>query len=142
MAWNSKKHESVKHTVLQLKDKETRTHYIDTWITGYTLDSDQYAKAEADQVRGKAKQSIIVEKGRQKIEIDSDAGEKRRDLLVSMITSLREGDEYEEDIDDVKRQLKTNRAVNWIYEQWADHMDDRSNFLEAPVPKPKSTSKA
>lgn len=117
-------------TSVELKHPVTGKR-IGVVISGYTPDSQEWKQAEARIVQRK-KQSLIMEKGQQRIELDSDAAEKRRALLAAVVTGITGIDDWKFSHAAVT-ELFADPLYNWMFEQWAEHLDDRANFFEESV---------
>lgn len=108
-------------------------------ITGYTPDSVQWRNAQKDISDPKKKQSLILEKGRSHIEIDSDSADKRRLLLARVVTDISGLDDWEFSPTAVEK-LFEDPQYSWIHEQWSEHLDARENFFEKPArPAPRGS---
>jgi hypothetical protein len=96
-------------------------------ISGFTPDSKEWRKA-AKKINGPAqKQYLTIEKKASKIELDKDSGEKRKKLLIAVVTDITGIDDFKSSPETIN-ELLDNPAYGWMLEQWGEHLDDRSNF--------------
>ncbi|MCP5006164.1 MAG: hypothetical protein GY941_19820 [Planctomycetes bacterium] len=100
-------------------------------FTGYTPDSAQWLKASKAGVNPNKKQSLILgKKGDNRIELDNDATEKRKNLLIKMITNIEGIGKWKYNTDNAKQMLNDPK-YSWMLEQWGEHLDSRENFFQA-----------
>ncbi len=130
---------SAETTTLELLNPEN-DYPLGVYIVGYTVDSKKWRKAERVIVNPNKKQSVIIEKNQNRIELDSNAADNKRKLIIDMITDITGLDDWTFSKENVKS-LFDDPAYNWIMEQWSDHLDNRNNFLSIPVPDAKPTLK-
>lgn len=108
-------------------------------VSGYTPDSVQWRKAQKEILDPKKKQSLILEKGRNHIELDADSADKRRLLLAKVVTDISGIDDWEFSQDAVIK-LFEDPQYSWIHEQWGEHVDNRENFFVKPAkPAPRGS---
>lgn len=108
-------------------------------ITGHTPDSAAWRKAQQEIVSGDS-QSLILEKGLQRIELDPDSREKRDRMLTSIVTNITGIEDWEFSPEAVKK-LFQDPKYGWMLEQWSEHLDDRKNFFGSSAKSAKSGSK-
>lgn len=120
-------------TTLQLMHPVTGEVIEGVSITGYTPDSKEWKKTERRIVGPNKKQSLIIEKGKQRLELDGDGYKNRQKLLYSVIISidgLKNNDEpLELTSTEQIREFITQPKYSWMLEDWGDHLDERSNFF-------------
>jgi len=98
-------------------------------ITGFTPDSTEWRAHQRRLSNPNSKTSLYIEKGgRQSIDLDSDAAEKKRELLAAVVTSIEGLDNWEFSPENVA-DLFENPKLAWMVEQWGDHLDERKNFF-------------
>ena len=115
-------------TTLNLKHPMTEEE-TGVVISGYTPDSKEWKKFEKEVLDPNKKQSLIIEKGKQRLELDSDGVEKRRKLLVLVITNIEGIDDWKFSEQSVEDLLINSENHQWMLEQWGEHLDDRKNFF-------------
>lgn len=97
-------------------------------IEGYTPDSKEFKLAQKKIAGVKKTQHIIIEKNASKLELDSDSGEKRTQLLIEIVTGISGVDDFKSTPESIATLLKQDEC-GWILEQWGEHLDDRQNFF-------------
>jgi len=132
-------------TTLFLKHPVTE-ETLSVSITGITPDSKEWKKIEKDVVGPNKKQSLIIEKGKQSIELDSDGMIKREEILRRAIKSI-DGIESKGAPVVLNEQVGITAHLNdpqygWMLEQWGDHLDDRSHFFGSSEKTANSGSSA
>lgn len=113
-------------------------------IHGYTPDSKEWRQAQKALLDPTKTPSVqLGKKGKNTMDIPNDpkAYEKRIKLLASVVTNI-EGIEGWEFSPQNTLILFMNDGMAWMVEQWEDHMEDRSNFLETSESPAKGGSKA
>ena len=132
---------SASVTTLILKHPQTEEPTTVS-ITGITPDTDEWAKIQKEIVGPNKKQSLIIEKGKQSIELDSDGMEKRESIIRASIRSIdgitEKGMPVVLNQPDVIVEFIAKPQFKWMLEQWAEHLDDRSNFF-ASAGKPAAS---
>lgn len=97
-------------------------------ITGFTPDSKEWRDADKKLSKPNQKQYITVQKKETKIELDSDSGEKQRELVKSIVTDIQGIDKWEY-TKEKGISLLGNPIYSWILDDWIEHLDDRANFF-------------
>ena len=126
-------------TVLKLKHPVTDDE-LPVEIEGYTPDSAEWRVLQKTIVQPNKKQNLIIEKGRNLIELDANSADKRRELLSKVITNITGLDGWVFSTDAVVK-LFDDPLYSWMLDQWGEHVDDRANFFGKPVTVAKSGSK-
>ena len=100
------------------------------YLHGHTPDSAEWEQLQARIINPDSKTTVVIEKKKQKIEIDSDP-EKRKALLIATITSITGITDFEDSVQNRKALLEQPKH-KWMLDAWADHTDDRKDFFDKP----------
>lgn len=127
-------------TELELRHPVT-SEPVGVIISGFTPDSKEWKNAEKEFIDPNRPQSLIIEKGKQRLELDASGLEKRHNLLLSVITGIVGIDDWSYTKDKAKI-LFENPNYAWMIEQWGEHLDERANFFAKSETKADSGSQS
>lgn len=138
--------ESPVTTTLVIKHPVTGEPYGDKGnpikITGYTTDSSEWKQAEKAVLDPSKKQQILLGKKNEpnRLEIDPKNAEDIKKILARVVTNIEGLDDWIFSTEAVE-EIFNNPRLQFIVDQWAEHVSDRSNFYKRQEKTVKSGSK-